>query len=203
MAKEKENYTKARLLLFLYGVSIPFVAETYNQKEQSRKYNSFFDGDYKRIDLDILNKICLFLNVSTGTVLDGLAKKDSAKVYLKDINLWIDFDLYILLRSNGFIVDSYNKEHNCIDHLVLSNEESKKLYERGGIKTLKRYSLLVNRKLTNPKDIVILNLDTYCHTKEKYFNLIKPYLSNFLNEDEIEIKTIGLEKYKKLEKKTK
>lgn len=203
MLKEQGKYTKARLLLFLYGISIPFVAETNNEKEQSRKYKLLLDGDYQRIDLDILNKICHFLNVSTGAVLDGLAKKDIAKVYLRDVDSWIDFDLYILLRANNLVFDLYNKNEKCIEHLVLCAEESATLYEQDGLKALKKASLSKKRMLVDPKNLVINNLNTYCHNKEKYFETIKPYLLNFLTEEEIKIKTIGLEKYKKLQKKDK
>lgn len=194
MNVSKANYTKAGLMLYLNDISFSFVAELFERKEVKRKYKLIFEGNYQRIDLSVLKNICEFLNVTPGVILDGIANNDIEKVYIKNINTWIDFDVYILLRSNGILEDAFKKEGKMIEHNVSFKKVSEALYNRNGINGLIRIATSLFTMIVDPKEIKTGELGNYCHNKEKYFHLIKPYLLKFMDEKTFEIKIIGVKK---------
>ena len=194
MNVSKTKYTKAELMLFLYDIPFSFVAKLFEREEVKRKYKLLFKGNYQRVDLNVLKNICSFLNVTTGVVLDGAIKNDVAKVYIKNINAWIDFDVYILLRSTGMVEDVFVKEVKTIEHNVLFEYVSYSVYERIGFNSLIKYATAQFTTITDPKKIHVKGdgMDNYCHNKEKYFIQIKPYLMKFMDEKSFEFKLVGM-----------
>lgn len=188
MNKEKTKYTKAGLMLYLYDIPFSFVAKLFGKEEQKRKYKLIFEGNYQRIDLSVLGNICNFLNITPGVVLDGLADNDATKVYIKNINRWIDFDTYILFRSTRIVEDTFKEEDKTIEHNVLFEYASEALYNRNGFNSLVKYATAYFTVIPDPKEIKVKGLGTYCHNKEKYFNQIKPYLLKFMDEEAFEVK---------------
>ncbi len=191
MKVKKSEYTKAELMLYLYDIPFSFIADIFGNKDQKRKYQLIFEGKYQRIDLTILDNICNFLNVTPGVGLDGLLENDSFKVYIKNINTWIDYDTYILLRSVGIVEDLFKKEEKTIEHNVSFKVASEPLYKRNGFNSLIKYGVASFTKILDPIEVQVKELGRYCHNKEKYINQIKPYLLKFMDEETFKKKLLN------------
>ncbi len=179
----RENYTKIGLLLFIYNIT-PSEISTFTNKDR-RKYVPIIDGIYQRIEKDLVMDLCKFLNVTVDTVLDGLYKVDSGRVYISNKDILIPFNEYIFFRYTEIVVDTYDQEKGEVIHNLNFDVVNEELFNKEGISYLLKVSK--DRQLLNTNVLRLLSRTNYAtDNKLAYYKAIKPYLLKFLTEEEIE-----------------
>lgn len=203
MRVKKDRMTKIESLLFIYGMPYSYIAEVYSDEkhtEDPRKYKLLVNGEFQRIDKDVLTNICNFLNVSTDLVLDGLYDCMDGRVFIENCEKWITFDQYILFRSIGIVLDilavgddgrkyirHYFRVNDYVEGLDLRNDSYMDIFIKY-LKTSRR--IIYSAGVAN-----VIHYDSCCKNEDKYEDIIKPYFLKYLREDEFEER---LEVYRKI-----
>lgn len=181
-AKEKA-LSKIGLLFLLYNVHPSYLCKVF-QRKNLLTYRDIIEGKAKRIEKDPLAELCNFLNVSSGTILDAILHQDICKVYISNKAIWIDFDLYIFLRSTGIVVDQFNESETSVIHYLNYEKISEKQLDRFGIKYLVEKAK--KSKLINSSRLRLIKNYISPETKELLLKETYVYISNFLNPKEFE-----------------
>lgn len=184
MIQITKEYSKAALLMYLYNIPLAKLAEVYGTDE--RKYTSLMNGKYKRIDRESLRELCSFLNVSVENVLSSLYEGKLCRVYIDNLDYWMEFDLYIYLRAHRVIIDEFYEGMKSITHNLNTDLASIDEFNQKGTNYL--IELTRNLFLEYPINFRIHYEKYYYYYSykfEEYEKLIKPYLAKYVDADEI------------------
>ena len=178
--------SKVGLLFRLYNIHPSYLCDVFN-RERLLTYSDIINGKAKRIEKEPLAELCNFLNVSSATVLDAIAPQRRCEVYISDKDVWIEFGLYIYLRSTGIVIDQFNEEKNSVIHVINFYKVSELNYNKEGT------SYLIKRakknKLINSSKLRLINNRIAPKTKELLLKEIYVYISKYLTPEEFEENT--------------
>lgn len=182
MKTERTTFTRASFLLFLYNIPYSYVGKVFNRDE--RQFKSILDGKDSRITIQIIAELSSFLGVSTEVILGDKVNCPLFKVYITNIQKWIDYDDYIFLTLTDVITNSLKETkvvHN-VNYALIPDKKRKNDIDYL-IEVAKRENIV------SPNSMRLFSRDTYILKTDKYMNLIYPYLSKYLSDEEINKKT--------------
>lgn len=188
MVKKEEkiqscSLSKVDLLFRLYNIHPSYLCKIFN-RERLLTYMDIINGKAKRIEKEPLIELCNFLNVSSATVLDAIAPQKRCEVYISNVDVWMDFGLYIFLRSTGIVVDQFNEEKNSVIHLLNFTKISELKFNNDGIPYLIKKAK--KRKLINSSKLRLINNRISPKTKELLLKETYVYISKYLTSEEFE-----------------
>ncbi len=182
MKTERTTFTRASFLLFLYNIPYSYVGKVFNRDE--RQFKSILDGKDSRITIQIIAELSSFLGVSTEVILGDKVNCPLFKVYITDIQKWIEYDDYIFLTLTDVITNSLKETtvvHN-VNYALIPDKKRKNDIDYL-IEVAKRENIV------SPNSMRLFSRNTYILKTDKYMNLIYPYLSKYLSDEEINKKT--------------
>ena len=180
---KKNGLSKIGLLFLLYNVHLSHLCKKFN-RQNILTYRNIIEGKSKRIEIGPLVELCKFLNVSSDTVFDAFSPQDMCVVYIQNKDIWIDFDLYIFLRSTEIVIDEFNEDETSVFHYLNFDKISEKQFDRFGNKYL--IERAKRSKLINSSRLRLINNYITQETKELLLKETYVYISNFLSPDEFE-----------------
>lgn len=182
---ETSSLTKVQLLFYLYNIHLSYLCEVYKTK-YVLPYRGIVERTAKRIEREPLEELCNFLNVSTSTILEDVSSDNIGQVYISNKDLWIDFDLYIYLRSTNVVVDHFDENKSSIIHDINFSKISEQRFE------LYETPYLIQKanssKLIESSRLRLVNNRIRPETKNMYAIEVYRYISKYLTLEEFKEK---------------
>lgn len=176
---KKRKLTKVGLLLFLYHIPNSFLGDLFECDE--RQFKPIIENTCKSYKPNIIRNLCSFLGITAGTLIESANDEDEGEIFISNINKWIDFGLYIYLRSTGVVIDYLDETNKKVIHDVsmpkIGDETKKDNID---------YLILVanEQELINSSDLKLYNKQVYDYNQKDYVKLIQPYLSKYVTNKE-------------------
>ena len=179
------SYTKAQLLFYLYNIHLSYLSEIYH-KDYFLPYRGIVERTAKRIEREPLEELCNFLNVSTSAILEGVSEDNIGQVYISNKDIFIDFDLYLFLRSTKIVVDQFNESKTSIIHDFNFSKISENKFDSLGIDYLIKKAK--SSKLIESSRLRLINNRIRPETKDMFAKEVYRYISKFVTKDEFKEK---------------
>lgn len=182
---QENRLTKAQLLFYLYNIHLSYLSEIYH-KDYFLPYRGIVERTAKRIEREPLEELCNFLNVSTSTILEGVSQDNIGQVYISNKDIFIDFDLYLFLRSTKIVVDQFNEDKTSIIHNLNFSKISENKFDSLGIDYLIKKAK--SSKLIESSRLRLINNRIRPETKDMFAKEVYRYISKYVTQDEFKEK---------------